>query len=101
MILGSWNLSKLALARSSDKTVIYIIDQLFPLSRSCKGTIQGQAKLLYQKHLIVLVIFKYCYGAYWIHFQTYFKDVLYWLMRELMVSVYLCIHIHVHPAVQS
>ena len=40
MILGSLNLSRVVLARSSAKIVIYITDQLFLLSRSYKGQLK-------------------------------------------------------------
>ena len=44
MILGSLNSSHVVLARSSDKIVIYIKDQLFLLSRSYKGQLKVKQK---------------------------------------------------------
>ena len=44
LILVTLNLSQLVLGRSSDKTVMYITNQQFPLSRSYKGRLEVKQK---------------------------------------------------------
>ena len=55
MILGSLELSTLVLAKASAKMVIYIANQLFPLSQSHKGQLKVKQKCCLGSILLYLV----------------------------------------------
>ena len=64
MILDYLDLSQLVPASKYYKSII----STFNVTQT---TTQGQLKMLYKKHLIILILIIHGYVAYWEHFQTY------------------------------